>query len=380
MKRVWSAGFIFMSIILLTSACALGQTTPGGIPPVPTSAAAPATLANSAVQATSVVPAAPATPTAAPLPGSTLPPTPAKGPALVEGQRWIAYVDEVTLSAQEDVSLENIYKFRINDPNAKPIALTHSTDPSIHYYYPAWSPDGQQIAFEKFTIIKYHQQVHELYLMDGNGGNMTKISPALPANLATGNLLVDMEPAWSPDGKKIVFASNRASMPSNPNNYQIFIMDMSTFAIHPVTNMHGSCETPAWSPDGKTIAFMSNQTGKYAIWTVDINGDNLKQVTLEGATDRFPRWSPDGTKIIFHSDVSGIQELYTIASDSTNLTQLTSGPSANTSAEYSPDGDWIVFQSNRAGTESLFTMASDGTQVQQISTGTDENFLGNWQP
>jgi Tol biopolymer transport system component len=62
---------------------------------------------------------------------------------------------------------------------------------------------------------------------------------------------------------------------------------------------------PAWSPDGRKIAFTSDRTGNFDIWVMDSDGGNQSQLTTHSADDGFPAWSPDGRKIAFESDRTG---------------------------------------------------------------------------
>jgi Tol biopolymer transport system component len=366
MQRLSQIGFVFIIISLLPSACRPGEVPVPIITPGQTNISLPVSQPS---------PTFTATPTFTPNPTST--------PTLMgSGGKWIAYTDVKIISAQEEKFIYNIFKLNLLDPGAQPLNLTYNDDSNIGYMYPNWSPDGKKITFHKVTKINLTKTKSELFMMDENGKNIQMIStaPISPGNLNVENLLYDWEPSWSPDGTEIVFSSNRSTLTSDPNNYQLFIMDLSTLKIRQVTHLFGSCETPAWSPDGTEIAFMSNQTGSYNIWIIRPDGTNLRRVTNGPSADRFPRWLPDGSRIIFHSDRDQNFELYTVSPDSTNLTQLTNDPAIDAAAQYSPDGKWIVFQSDRDGIESLYIMTSKGLQIKKISNSNNVNVNASWQP
>lgn len=80
---------------------------------------------------------------------------------------------------------------------------------------------------------------------------------------------------------------------------------------------------PVWSPDGKKVAFTSNQDGKWSIYVIDLNTNEVKQLTDSSASEIAPSWSPDGSRIVFSSDRSGEWEIYTMNADGTEVRQLT---------------------------------------------------------
>src|SRR5438309_6027948 len=113
-----------------------------------------------------------------------------------------------------------------------------------------------------------------------------------------------LSPTWSPDGKRLAFASKRTG------HFEIWVMnaDGSGQTQLTKTDVAIANDGPAWSPDGRKIAFYSNRSGHYAIWLMDPDGSQLTQFTTADG-DRYldsnaPAWSPDGSKIAYWSGVA----------------------------------------------------------------------------
>ena len=83
---------------------------------------------------------------------------------------------------------------------------------------------------------------------------------------------------------------------------------------------------PSWSPDGKQIVFHSDRDGNQEIYLMNADGSNIRRLTNNPSIDRGPFWSPDGKKIGFHSDRTGDLDIYTMNVDGSNQTNLTNSP------------------------------------------------------
>ncbi|MGE5569220.1 MAG: DPP IV N-terminal domain-containing protein [Rhodospirillales bacterium] len=94
-------------------------------------------------------------------------------------------------------------------------------------------------------------------------------------------------PAWSPDGQHIAFAWTRGYA---PGNWNIFVMDVATREYTQLTHQEGKNEHPSWAPDGRHIVFSSTRSGKPQIWSMLAGGTRLKQLTKDGNNDR-PVWA-----------------------------------------------------------------------------------------
>jgi Tol biopolymer transport system component len=152
----------------------------------------------------------------------------------------------------------------------------------------------------------------------------------------TNNNFPDNEPAWSPDGSKIVFRSTRVG-----GFADIYVMNADGSGQILLTNSTSDNYDPAWSPDGTKIAFETTRTGVYDIFTINPDGSNPVNLTNNVVEyyDCFPAWSPDGTKIIFDRYINNNDELYVMNADGSSQTDLTNNPA------YDSQPDWAALQS-----------------------------------
>jgi Tol biopolymer transport system component len=183
-------------------------------------------------------------------------------------------------------------------------------------------------------------------------------------------VLVNPQPAkaaFPGQNGRIAFASNRDGLPNNPYNYDIFTISSTGTGLNPRTNNPAFDTEPAYSPNGSKIAFASRpQGGTWDIWTVNTTGTpNLTRITNNPANDRDPNWSPDGSRIVFSSDRSSAvpvnEDIWTVSSTGTEmgLDQVTDGPIPDRRPAYAPNGNRIVFQHEFPNWE-IYTVRTTG--------------------
>jgi Tol biopolymer transport system component/DNA-binding winged helix-turn-helix (wHTH) protein len=126
--------------------------------------------------------------------------------------------------------------------------------------------------------------------------------------------------------------------------------------------------TPDYSPDGKRLAFASTRSGTEEIWIANGDGSNPLQMTSMGGPQcSNPDWSPDGRTILFNSRRTGSADLYLLQPDTGKLTRLTDHPASEAEPQWSRDGRWIYFGSDRTGRIEVWRMPAAGGAASQVT-------------
>src|SRR5947208_1281583 len=123
-----------------------------------------------------------------------------------------------------------------------------------------------------------------------------------------------------------------------------------------LTRDGGFKQHPPWSPDGKRLAFASARAGNFEIHVMDAGGGNVRRLTRNAALDYWPAWSPDGKRLAFTSNRDGNYEIYVMNADGSGQRNLTRHPASDNYAAWSPDGRRLAFISNRGGGYNIYVM------------------------
>ena len=308
---------------------------------------------------------------------------------------------------------------------------------------PAWSPDGEQIAYT---------QEHAIHLQSLNGGAPKRITETyLPHSLkwspdgsriayvagnpeyifgtqtfanaapcaievvsadggqpvrVTDNLSLNVSPVWTPDGRSLLFVSNRSgsrdiyqvpvdaggnatadpirltvglsvhtfslswsgdtlaySLFSNYTNIWSIPIPragpVSVSAARPVTTGNQTIEGLAVSRDGQWLAFDTDRLGNFDIFKMPLDSGTPTQITTHPADDFTPAWSPNGEQLAFHSFRNGNRDVYVVSADGGSLQQVTFEPHQERFQHWSQDGRQIVFHSDKTGRQDLYIVSRE---------------------
>ncbi len=239
---------------------------------------------------------------------------------------------------------------------------------SNHRYGPiAWSPDGKSIAYhlhdpqDPFVTLIY---LETPVIVD----QKLKFRPIIQIKEVTKRFggQTYLSPKWSPDGKRLALTSTDGS-PDGMTD--VCVMDIEGNQLKNLTQSPGRDEVGSWSPDGSKIVFFSNRDANGEIYVMGSNGRKQVNLTNHPALDAAPAWSPDGTKIAFYSRREGGQDdIYVMNPDGTDVVNLTRHPWEDRAPTWSPDGRWIAFHAFQVGQRpDIYVMDGNGDNRAQLT-------------
>jgi Tol biopolymer transport system component/uncharacterized protein YjdB/plastocyanin len=215
----------------------------------------------------------------------------------------------------------------------------------------------------------------EIYVMNADGSGVQRATYTTPADRSNHG------PAWSPDGTRLAFTSDRADQFAN---HDVFVMNADGSGLTRIVDDPVGANSPAWSPDGTRIAFASYRDGYSHIYVVNADGTGITGLTNGAAWDTDPAWSPDGTRIAFDRDPDATSEIYVMNADGSGISRLTNHPANDGDPAWSPDGTRIAFASTRDdddGSEShIYVMNADGSGVTRLTTDPRGDGSPSWSP
>ena len=180
--------------------------------------------------------------------------------------------------------------------------------------------------------------------------------------------------------QRIVFASNR------DGDWDIYSMDVNGNNLLQLTDHPASDEYPACAPDGRRIAFTSKRDGLPDLYVMDGDGNNVVRLTNSDSPEGRPSWSPAGTTIAFSSSCEINCDIFTVDGDGDNLTRLAQHEMDDVRPSWSPDGSKIAFVSALGGLvfspRHIFVMNADGKERRNLTGNTDlmDSFSPTWSP
>jgi len=256
---------------------------------------------------------------------------------------------------------------------------------------PAWSPDGDHIAFvSSGEGVVEDQRLLEIYVMRADGSESRRL---------TNDRALDATPAWSPDGQRIAFA-HLSEVGTGDVDGVIVVMnadgqDRVQVTRHPRTPGRVVDLLPVWAPDGSRIAFTRvtlspSGLARATIYTID-PASGTERLLIEDAGE--PAWSPDGGHIVFTSvrDRNGETcfhecgpsgEIYVANADGTDIRRLTRSEANDHSPAWAPDGERIAFVSDRSNRgeheNEIYVIGLGGGGLQRLTTNDVWDLEPDW--
>jgi Tol biopolymer transport system component len=269
----------------------------------------------------------------------------------------------------------SLHIWRMKPDGADQRALTTGDD--VQDNFPALSPDGTRILFTSNRGLSGDRK--RVFSMDADGGNLRAIGPADPAFVGY--------PSWSPDGRQILFSAGEDLL-----DLDLYVMNADGTGVRQLTSSPGSERCGEWAPDGSRILYDWNVENHFDLMTIDRSGENAERLLPDGFEAECGDWSPDGRWVAFASPTDHVfpplQELedwnpvfavYTIDVQTGDIRQLTPDEGRSSFPKWSRDGSRIVFHSTiRIGTppggldstngRDIYTMLADGSGLRRLTT------------
>ena len=173
--------------------------------------------------------------------------------------------------------------------------------------------------------------------------------------------------SFSPDGDRVAIFVRRE------HGRSLVLIDVLKGKIDRVIDMNVEQQSsPAFSADGKTVAFSGHRNGQFDIYTLDLETEEVAQLTNDMVYDGAPVYSPDGESLVLSSVVNGFEKLFRIGLDTPQQRfPLTDGETNETDAVFSPDGKRIYYTSDRTGANNIYSLdLESGETIQHTNSVT----------
>ena len=226
---------------------------------------------------------------------------------------------------------------------------------------PAWSADGQWLAY-----VSFENHRSAVYVQEVRTGERRQVSARAGINGA---------PAWSPDGHKLALTLGGAG--GNPD---IYVLDLATQDLTRVTDDPAIDTEAVWAPDGSALYFTSDRAGGPQIYQVGLqSGARPKRITFEGTYNARPRISADGKELAM---VTLDQGNYRIAVQDlqTGAVRVLSRGRLDTSPSFAPNSAALIYSEQEADRGVLATVAVDGLTGQRLRSDVGEVREPVWGP
>jgi Tol biopolymer transport system component len=232
-------------------------------------------------------------------------------------------------------------------------------------------PSGDDIAF-----VSSRDGDYAIYLMDADGSGEGRVTDERGDTSTGAGVQFQTDPAWSPDGTRIAFASAREG------TFDVYVMNADGTDTKRLTSTNENDRGPSWSPDGSRIAFSRSSDGGQ-VWVMNADGTGARRLTDELAEEGEPSWSPDGRWIAYTHRASGtdIREIWVARPDGTGRRGVTKLEARSYAPDWAPDSQHLAFSANRGGVRyDIYTIGVDGKDLRRPVRSPTDAFEPSWSP
>jgi len=214
---------------------------------------------------------------------------------------------------------------------------------------PAWSPDGQWLAY-----VSFENRASSIFVQRVRTGERRQVSARAGVNGA---------PSFSPDGKRLAL-----TLSGNTGNLDIHVLDLATQALTRITDDPAIDTEAVWSTDGQTLYFTSDRGGGPQIYAAEARaGARARRITFGASYAARPRMAPDGRSLAVVTQDSGGFKVGVVDLASGQVTSLSRG-NLDESPSFAPNGAAVIYAGRERGQGMLATVSVDGQVTQRLKS------------
>lgn len=270
-----------------------------------------------------------------------------------------AFSTRVAFVSAEGTPPKQRYKLVVSDYDGENQQIITSSDEPI--MSPAWSPDGQSLAY-----VSFESKASAVYVQTLRTGERKRVSARAGINGA---------PAWSPDGKTLAITLSRKD-----GDIDIYTLELASQVLTRMTFDPGIDTEPSWSSDGKKLYFNSDRAGGPQIYEIDVSSPNrATRVSFENGYNARPRVSPDGKQLAVVTLDRGNYRIAVIDLASKGMQVLSEGRQ-DESPSFAPNGAVLIYATQDRGKGVLATVSTDGRTAERFTNTVGEVREPVWAP